>query len=245
MRSPVSFVVLLFGAALSACSLDNVGEPTLPASGPSAPPSRMSITSDDGYYTVTELPESSQESFWIGSAPPIPIAAALVCPNPFPPPGHLSAPPISLWVTTAYLNDAPISRKFIFPYPYTYQWRQTKNGNLYCGYSTPPATSTDGDWELYGGRLVVKSLFYKTPSFNGGIITGVRHEDGNARRIACNGQFIFDPSQPCDSPGGPSDPGGGGGWPETCPKVWIIVEINYGDGTGWHELWSGYVDDCD
>lgn len=35
---------------------------------------------------------------------------------------------------------------------------------------------------------------------------------------------------------------GGGGW--SCTQQFAILEINYGDGTGWHELWRGYVTVC-
>lgn len=38
--------------------------------------------------------------------------------------------------------------------------------------------------------------------------------------------------------------GGGGGGGDSCQMEYIIVEINYGDGTGWHELWEGWASVC-
>jgi hypothetical protein len=29
-----------------------------------------------------------------------------------------------------------------------------------------------------------------------------------------------------------------------CRTEYIVVEINYGDGTGWHELWEGWAQIC-
>ncbi len=244
MRLGRSYAAFLASIILSACASET---PTVSAPIPDrgqVPSIRTSITSDDGYYTLTELPEAMQEPIWIGDSPPLPVGATFVCPNPFPPPGFLTLPPLALWVTTAHMGGYPIQRRFTFPFPYTYQYQGTSGGKLYCGYTTPPALSADGDWELYGGTLVARSSIVWTLAFKGGLLTAVRYEGGNAKRIACGGQFIFDPSQPCDPPGGPSDPGYGGGG-SGCENVWLIVEINYGDGTGWHELWSGYVLVCD
>ncbi|MHB0950090.1 MAG: hypothetical protein ACYC3Q_13300 [Gemmatimonadaceae bacterium] len=39
--------------------------------------------------------------------------------------------------------------------------------------------------------------------------------------------------------------GGGGGGGENCWTEHAIIEIDYGDGTGWHELWRGYVTVCE
>ena len=39
-------------------------------------------------------------------------------------------------------------------------------------------------------------------------------------------------------------PGGGGAPGQVCiQEVWVL-EINYGDGTGWHEIWRGTVSRC-
>jgi hypothetical protein len=40
--------------------------------------------------------------------------------------------------------------------------------------------------------------------------------------------------------GGGGDTGGG-----TCHDEWLVLEINYGDGTGWHELWEGWGQVCE
>lgn len=37
----------------------------------------------------------------------------------------------------------------------------------------------------------------------------------------------------------------GGGTPPGCTWDWVILEIDYGDGTGWHELWEGWARICD
>ena len=58
---------------------------------------------------------------------------------------------------------------------------------------------------------------------------GVRVEDPNLRRED-------------ESPGGGGGGGGGGG--DDCTSEWIIVEVDYGDGTGWHTLWQGYATVC-
>ncbi len=41
-----------------------------------------------------------------------------------------------------------------------------------------------------------------------------------------------------------SSSGGGGGTGGSCSFEFVIVEIDYGDGTGWHELWRGYAKVC-
>ncbi len=41
------------------------------------------------------------------------------------------------------------------------------------------------------------------------------------------------------STGGGGDGGGG-----TCYQEWLVLEINYGDGTGWHVLWEGWGEVC-
>jgi len=38
---------------------------------------------------------------------------------------------------------------------------------------------------------------------------------------------------------------GGGGGNGNCHTEYIVVEINYGDGTGWHTLWEGYATVCE
>lgn len=58
---------------------------------------------------------------------------------------------------------------------------------------------------------------------------GVRIKDPQNRRTS-------------DGDGGGS---GGGTAPEGCRWEFIIIEVNYGDGTGWHELWSGNALVCD
>lgn len=40
------------------------------------------------------------------------------------------------------------------------------------------------------------------------------------------------------------DGGGGSSAGTNCTFVWLDLEINYNDGTGWHPLWSGYVRVC-
>ncbi len=40
------------------------------------------------------------------------------------------------------------------------------------------------------------------------------------------------------TPGG-GEGGGGGGGGGGCVDEWIIIEIDYGDGTGWHTWWEG------
>lgn len=37
---------------------------------------------------------------------------------------------------------------------------------------------------------------------------------------------------------------GGGGGQATCHTEYAYLEINYGDGTGWHVIWQGYVTVC-
>lgn len=37
---------------------------------------------------------------------------------------------------------------------------------------------------------------------------------------------------------------GGGGGTRMCRRETIVMEIDYGDGTGWHEIWRGEVTVC-
>lgn len=39
--------------------------------------------------------------------------------------------------------------------------------------------------------------------------------------------------------------GGGGGDGTQCREEYAIVEVNYGDGTGWHVIWEGTVTVCE
>jgi hypothetical protein len=39
--------------------------------------------------------------------------------------------------------------------------------------------------------------------------------------------------------------GGSGGGTYECHEEYVIVEINYGDGTGWHVLWEGNAMVCE
>lgn len=38
--------------------------------------------------------------------------------------------------------------------------------------------------------------------------------------------------------------GGGGGGPDPCYQEYIYLEVDYGDGTGWHVVWEGYATVC-
>lgn len=38
--------------------------------------------------------------------------------------------------------------------------------------------------------------------------------------------------------------GGDGGGSGQCRQEWVIVEVNYGDGSGWHVIWEGYATVC-
>jgi hypothetical protein len=47
------------------------------------------------------------------------------------------------------------------------------------------------------------------------------------------------------SGGGGSGGGGGGGGGTTCREEYVVVEVNYGDGTGWHVIWEGLAIVCE
>ena len=68
----------------------------------------------------------------------------------------------------------------------------------------------------------------------------------------CDGSYYVDPSDPMYDPNAPtsncspgsSSSGGGGGSTPGCQEEYIYMDINYWDGTGWHEIWEGWALVC-
>jgi hypothetical protein len=105
-----------------------------------------------------------------------------------------------------------------------------------------PQGGGDGSWPAYnlslqagGAKIWVTKARGFCPAPNSVqffLFYGVRVEDPNIRR-------------PGDGGGAGGTPTGGGGTdPSDCRDEWIIIEINYGDGTGWHTWWEGWARVC-
>lgn len=64
----------------------------------------------------------------------------------------------------------------------------------------------------------------------------------------CDSQIVYDPTQPCPGVGGGGSGGGSSEDPTgglNCYWDYIFVEINYGDGSGWHTWWEGWARICE
>ncbi len=245
----IRYFTLLIGSWLFLAACGESAKPSFPTEAPPEGSPNATIYSTDGYYTLEELPESQQPwvSYGAGMVP-LTESAAAYCPDPYPEPGDI-ATPLRMWYTVTHIAGSPIQRLFTFPLPYRLWSADMANDKLFCSYSNNGATSDDNEWELTGGILVAHSTIYKIPVINfvGGVIKAIRYDNGIATRISCEGEELFDPEQPCDDqPYSPPTGGGssGGGSSSGCYQDWIIVEINYNDGTGWHELWSGWATVC-
>jgi hypothetical protein len=104
-----------------------------------------------------------------------------------------------------------------------------------------PQGGGDGSWPAYnqslgagGAKIWVREgrAVCLTPPGNVIFVMayGVRVEDPNVRRPGSGG----------GGGGGSEDTGGG----SDCTQEYVYLEVDYGDGTGWHTLWEGYARVC-
>ena len=100
----------------------------------------------------------------------------------------------------------------------------------------------DFDLTLSGCFLIYLNTEARVQSSGGSLLYGPAF--ANDAGTVHNGGHIVPPpeNEPCPPSGGAGG-GGGGGGPE-CTQEYIILEINYNDGTGWHTLYEGYVTVC-
>lgn len=223
--------------------------PEMPVSPPTqlTPPAtagREMFDDQGGYWE--ELPEEAQAWVAYGDPGAPPTGAAHYCPSPYPEPGRATVP-LWLWYTVTSMNGSPIQRKVYFALPYTLVGQSTTVSGLYCGYSYTKGTSEEGDWEVTGGTLWMKSQFYRFPSvgFSGGFGKLVRLDNGRPRRVSgtapgCDNELV-DPIE--YEPGGPYDSdtctgGSDGSDPDSDPDEDIVCtqyveEISFNDGVTW------------
>jgi hypothetical protein len=82
----------------------------------------------------------------------------------------------------------------------------------------------------------------------------VRHRLPFPRNPSCNGGSSFgddvSSAEDCSDDGsgygggsGGGDLGGGGGL--SCREEYIYIEVDYGDGSGWHTWWEGWATVCE
>src|SRR5690606_13494318 len=105
---------------------------------------------------------------------------------------------------------------------------------------------------LLSGQAVYNWPAGSWPAFNLDRPTGIASVTVESARAVCAGPgslhfIVFYGVKVTDSGLSMAMNGGsgGGGGNGNCHTEYNVVEINYGDGTGWHTLWEGYATVCE
>jgi hypothetical protein len=127
-------------------------------------------------------------------------------------------------LTMDLIQSAPLlfSSQAIYNFPRGYQ-----AGGYWSGYNITRSQYA----EIFVAKVRSTCELVQMP--NGQVFVG-------GRLIQYYGVLVREAQQEPAGGGG----GGGGGPDDNCSYEFITIEINYGDGTGWHELWSGWAWVC-
>jgi hypothetical protein len=102
--------------------------------------------------------------------------------------------------------------------------------------------SASGPWEagcfLYGNLILATALdFLGTPRYHP---SDTRNEEDSTD----GSELDWWPWDQDPDNGGGASGIGTGGTTLNCTKAYITIEIDYGDGTGWHTWWEGWANVC-